>query len=195
MSTFTRSNSGINNAHLFHGVDYVLYVEGRQAARNSPDHLFWSVCLRNWLPSKRVHVKPIGSKKNVKSIARNIISRDLKRTLAAMDRDYDNSSGFIIHDNRVLYTYGYSIENDLLCRRSIYKISEIITRNAPLSQEITDRINSSIDDISTSFLRLAALDYGYFRAGHALLDRENPGKSVTTFRNLVIFQGRIRKVY
>jgi hypothetical protein len=132
------------------------------------------------MQDKRVKIKPIGCKKHVRNIARNIVARDLSKTLAALDRDYDNSSNQIIEDHRVIYTHGYSIENDMLTRESLLYISEVITRQSPPNNNIVQYIDNAIQSYNDIFRPIAKLDFGYFSSGHALLDRDNPGKAVVS---------------
>jgi hypothetical protein len=133
---------------------------------------------KNWLPGKSVHVKPVGGKRLLRGMARNVVERDLKKTIVAMDRDYDGESGQIIDDHRVVYTLGYSVENDLCNAHSLKHVAEVITRNEPLDQAISTEVDQIGSSLSASFTRVVALDYVYYRSGHALIDRDVPGKTV-----------------
>jgi len=115
--SFERTSSGLSNAHLFHSVDFVVYVEGKYEENNSDlashDQYFWRSVAENVMPAKTFKFISRGSKVNLLSIATEIISGNISNTLVALDRDYDlECNNFLCHP-RVIYTYGYSWENDV----------------------------------------------------------------------------------
>jgi len=120
---FTRTVSGLNNQHLFHNVDFVIYVEGgisysKQEIDNglyndvSIDSIFWNKILNQYKPA-RYKFKAIGSKTVVLKMAEDIINHNLTNVLAAMDQEFDMIQGTNINHPNVLYTNGYSWENDV----------------------------------------------------------------------------------
>lgn len=121
--TFRRTVSGLNNSHLFYRVDAVVYLEGggsltREEVENgifnaaTDDIRYWQTLFGFYRPGKRFKFCSVGSKETVKSIAKDIAQGDVQNVIAAMDRDFDNINNRMISGNDIIYTYGYSWEND-----------------------------------------------------------------------------------
>ncbi len=117
-----RTQSGLSSEYLFWNTDIVVYLEGGESLSNndikegkytecSPDIHYWQSLFEVYKPSVKCKFKSIGSKENVKVIAENI-SQGATHTIAAMDRDFDNINEEKLAINNVMYTYGYSWEND-----------------------------------------------------------------------------------
>lgn len=178
MSPFTRTGSGLENEHLFHRVDYVVFTEGEHGGVDSIDGLFWARVFASWLPTKRVRIKLMGGKPVVRKIARQIVQRNLQQTIAALDRDYDDWDGKALVSDRVVYTWGYSVENDLLSGNSLCAILAALFRQAEAPAALTTTIRTEMAGLDSLCTRVIALDYAYFRSQYALLDREKPGKTI-----------------
>lgn len=121
---FKRTSSGIANQHLFHGVDLIVFVEGgsnnftKQEVDNnlfsnhSIDVAFWNKIFEDYMPGKNIKFKAVGSKTTIKEIAVDIIENSIATVYAAMDKEFDEVSGNLIKHKNILYTFGYSWEND-----------------------------------------------------------------------------------
>lgn len=120
---FTRTTSGLTNQHLFHNVDYIVFVEGgisytlqevelENFNSESIDIYFWKRILQHFKPA-RYKFKAVGSKTAVTKIAENIIQNDIRTIYAAMDQDFDYVLNKNLTHTNILYTYGYSWENDV----------------------------------------------------------------------------------
>lgn len=120
---FERTRSGQINRAAFHGVEYTCYVEGGGGISDySEDVLFWSTVFETLRPDKRVHCVARGGKAQLESRARSLITQNIQNTLVAMDSDYDDLLGAKIDDPRVLYTFGYSWENDAFSSNALVQI-------------------------------------------------------------------------
>lgn len=150
--TFLRTNSGLNNLHLFLAVDAVVYLEGGESLPKeeiengkfndaSDDIRFWQSVFNIFCPEKRCEFRSIGSKEGVKNIAEKIINGHVENVIVAMDRDFDNINNKILKNKNIVYTYGYSWENDVwssdvlinaycsitgLCKTKINECSKLI---------------------------------------------------------------------
>lgn len=125
MITFKRTLSGLNNMHLFYEVDFIVYVEGGTVSytkedicngnynSNTKDILFWESLFEVVANNIKVKFKSVGSKNTVKNIALDILKGNLNNTLVAMDKEFDCLLRNQIQHPKVLYTYGYSWENDV----------------------------------------------------------------------------------
>lgn len=124
--SFERTSEGISNAHLFHSVDFVVYVEGKYEENNndlvSHDQYFWRSVAEAVLPERTFKFISRGSKVALLPIATEIISGDISNTLVALDRDYDFECNDSLSHPRIIYTYGYSWENDAWNSESIMRL-------------------------------------------------------------------------
>ncbi|MDQ8186954.1 DUF4435 domain-containing protein [Pelagicoccus sp. SDUM812002] len=98
-----RSSRASSVLNRFHGAKAIVYVEGER------DEAFWS----HFGESYGIRPKSAGSKSACLEHAQKLIETN-ERFLVAVDSDYDDFSSSKIDDPRVIYTYGYSIEN-LVC--------------------------------------------------------------------------------
>lgn len=115
MAPLTRTASGLANLHLLHGVDYIVYTEGEPSipAMLSSDVGFWRAIFEHYAPNSRFKVENRGSKTAITSIAETLESIDSHRIICAMDRDFSDLHNELLTQYYVIYTYGYSHENDL----------------------------------------------------------------------------------
>ncbi|MEW6235792.1 MAG: DUF4435 domain-containing protein [Candidatus Omnitrophota bacterium] len=121
---FRRTSSGLSNQHLFLNVDTIVFVEGSTSyskddvyngkfTTDSFDIKFWHELFSIFLKKKKVQFRAIGSKSTLKSIAEDIEKGEITNVYVAMDRDFDILNFRHIQTKGVLYTYGYSWENDV----------------------------------------------------------------------------------
>lgn len=125
MSAFTRTISGLNNQHLFHNVDLIVFLEGGSVSYNkqevyagkysseTEDIIFWKNIFSKFLNDKKIKFKSIGSKSTIKDIVVDIVNGQLKTIMVAMDNEFDEILKRRIQHPQVFYTYGYSWENDV----------------------------------------------------------------------------------
>ncbi|MQW88219.1 DUF4435 domain-containing protein [Sinorhizobium saheli] len=157
MSTFERSPDGIANRALFLDADYVAYHEGSEDDAFSLDMLFWSNLAERLKPGINIRFLPSGSKSDITQMADSFDSVP-SNTLFLLDRDYDDVIGVIRQDRNIIYTYGYSFENDLARQDNIIKF---LKENFPLRdiEEISEReIGSYIEENMGSFESIARFD-------------------------------------
>lgn len=158
-NSFIRTESGIKNEHLFHNTDYVVYLEGGQtsfslsqvidenlSSDNTLDIVFWSRLFSRFMPDKTVKYKSIGSKVVLKEIADIIITKDIKTVLICMDNEFDEMLNQRIQDKRVLYTYGYSWENEVWTLRTLLNTITEISAINPSTERLTGIYDSFICD-------------------------------------------------
>ncbi|WP_147200719.1 DUF4435 domain-containing protein [Pantoea sp. CCBC3-3-1] len=117
--TFMRTSGGINAQKKFHRVDITFHIEGKNV-QNTPgfkttdlcDYKYYKALLEHYLPERKVKIKVLGCCKNVLDYYELIESKKLKNNLVIVDRDYNGIISSRINDRNVIYTYGYSWEND-----------------------------------------------------------------------------------
>jgi hypothetical protein len=112
-----RTPAGISNEHLFHNSEAVVYVEGGESSRTaipdaSTDVLFWRGLFDVFVVGRRFHFKPRCGKQTLLILADGIADGTITAVVVCMDRDHDHLRG-LRRTSRVLYTRGYSWENDV----------------------------------------------------------------------------------
>ena len=176
---FTRTNLGIESERLFHGVDFVVYCEGKKVdgEGSSLDEVFWErVFSENDLS---VHCKSIGSKSVVKPLAEKVVQDGISHVLVTMDRDYDDILGLTIDHPQIFYTYGYSWESDVaLDFPFTAALSLFATTNR--RQVIKNEFNAFRDQLSHKLKRVCVLDFKYFTHTESLFDRQKPMSVIAT---------------
>ena len=123
--SFRRTDFGISNLRLFHGVDAVVFVEGgettytveqlSQGLHNSQadDLKYWQIVFTTFAGKRALHFRAVGSKTTIKELAALIIAGQVKHILVAMDRDFDHLTRSLPTGAGILSTNGYSWENDV----------------------------------------------------------------------------------
>lgn len=127
MSSLDYSPEAINVLNLFYRSEVILYVEGED------DVPFWDVVFKKFSESD-VKVVPVFGAPEVDKKISEIVINDLN-VLAARDSDYLRVSGQHVSDARVLYTYGYSIENCLYSPGALAAILAMWRRSQNLGSE------------------------------------------------------------
>lgn len=195
--TFRRTRSGLSNLYLFFSVDAIVFLEGGRSinredvdsdkyTKSSSDIRYWQTLFGVYRPDKNYQFRSIGSKENVKSIACDIKAGAITNIIVAMDRDFDHINGRIILSNNVLYTKGYSWENDAWNKATMLKayctLSGVCKSN--LENEI-DTIKQAIGAFSSHMRDAIRIDAILSQYGSSVFDREKPGRYVLIENNEV----------
>ncbi|WP_417602768.1 DUF4435 domain-containing protein [Owenweeksia hongkongensis] len=158
---FVRTTTGLNNQHLFHNVDYIVFVEGGESYTKtqidqgqfndeSIDTLFWSKILSNYKTESKFKFKAVGSKTAVLQVAEDIVNNNLTTVYAAMDQEFDRVLGKAYKHNNILYTLGYSWENDVWNEKVIHKIVTSTTAKDLEVSEVIEPFSKFIKDMKFS---------------------------------------------
>lgn len=161
--TFTRTNSGRSNLAAFLGVKYVVYSEGGEfdtslgRSRTSIDTIFWKGVFSRFFPDLNCTFRPMGSKVNLIPFAQDIESSKISNSIVVMDRDHDHHRNCLITHPCILYTYGYSWENDAWRAEAIIsKLEKISVAGVP--SDIADDIRNKCHNFFSDFNRLVIVD-------------------------------------
>ncbi|MER8628604.1 DUF4435 domain-containing protein [Mesorhizobium opportunistum] len=177
---FERTRSGQENRAVFLGADIVCYVEGGGGnGDTSPDVTFWSRVFTVTRPDLKIRCVARGGKPILERLARDIVDNNIKSVMVAMDSDYDDYRGRKIVDHRIMYTYGYSLENDLLTFENFVIAASGIFHFQPDNQEIRSFMLSAFDSITIALKRPMLLDFYALCSGSSVLPREAPGRVLT----------------
>lgn len=121
MDSFDYSVEARNVLNKFYNVDRIVYVEG------DDDIPFWEIIFEK-LAGFSVEFESVGGKPEILKLVKTIESGEADYLLA-MDSDYDVMIGFEANKS-IIRTYGYSIENTLICTETICKSLKTLLRLA-----------------------------------------------------------------
>jgi hypothetical protein len=165
--TFLRSSAGISNYNKFSKVDLLVYSEGGNVNRPidgsecniwSIDSVFWRSIFSRFFPDKTFKIKSLGSKNNVIPYARKIANSEVRNSIAVMDRDHDAHKGSIIVHPCVIYTHGYSWENDAWRIGVLLSCLSSLHPEGQLTQDTVKKIEARYDSFLKSVWRIAYID-------------------------------------
>ena len=170
---FRRSDEGLANEHLFYGVDYVVYCEGKASSNKvaTMDESFWYRIFA--LYNYNVKCKSKGSKKELLKMAGNIIHKNIGNVLFAMDRDYDDPYSAGLDHPCILYTFGYSWESDVVDNFD-FSVATSLFMSAGDLEDIQEKFGDFVSRQSLTFRRASFLDAIYFHCNEKLYDRTKP---------------------
>lgn len=193
MKVFLRSNSGLRNLNKFYKAECICYVEGggvnyslesiisyNNFTDNTRDISFWKNIFQSFTEFRNIKFKSVGSKTVLLKLSDKILNDNLKNSILCMDSEYDEiSNRKIIHPNHI-YTYGYSIENDLF---NIDNIIYVLSSN--LGYQITDirELKLAFDYFLKNFQKYIHYDYYSFEKSIALLNRDKPNSNLKISAN------------
>ena len=149
--------------HAFLGVKYIIYSEGGEfdkelgQSSSSIDAVFWKGFFSRFLPDLSYAIRPLGSKENILPFALGVVEGKISNTIVVMDRDHDHHRKCIIDHPCVIYTYGYSWENDAWRAESVISKLERISVSG-VSQEDADDIRLKCRNFFSDFNRLVFVD-------------------------------------
>lgn len=190
--TFRRTSSGLSNLHLFVGVQTVVFLEGGpisftreriedgEYSANSADIRFWQTLFDHYRPNTIYQFRSIGSKEAVKSIALDIKIGNINNVIAIMDRDFDNLTDDIINGDNILYTCGYSWENDCWSKETIN--SAVILLAGLCATKINDVdviVSELFDCFYKQVKRAVKVDSLLLQNGASFFDREKPARYIS----------------
>jgi hypothetical protein len=111
MASLTYSSEALDTLPRFHRKKYVIYVEGQD------DILFWGILLRKF-GFTSFQLKEAGGSNEIEKYIGSIVNNDAG-IIVARDCDYTDLLNNQYDHPRIIYTYGYSIENSLYCAENI----------------------------------------------------------------------------
>jgi len=182
--SFERSASGQSNRALFLGVDYVCYVEGEDQQEAGDDIAFWKAAIGSLRPDLKVWFTCRGGKPVLEALAHDVVARNVSHTLIAMDADYSRFfPNRLISDRRVLYTYGYSWENDLYYLEHAIDCHARFAKCQAVLQPVIDHYNSSWASFSKQAHWIMNADFLALARKTSAIPRNSPGRIISKSAN------------
>ena len=147
MSDFEYSVDALNTKPLFYGARFTIYVEG------DDDVLFWNTIFST-IENCKFHIEPLGGSNELDEYINKIQSNELE-AIAARDADYLAYTNKKVMHDRVVYTYGYSIENSLYTADSIHALTKLWCKDLGLKE---DACLNWLNTFSNKIRTLLAID-------------------------------------
>ncbi len=157
MSTINYSVEALNVLSFFHSSNFSVFVEG------DDDEEFWSQIF-DLSEISSYHIESVGGKDQLREKVDKIVSENAQ-IIVATDRDYSDYVETEEQCNRLLRTYGHSIENILYCKASL---SRIITKLSRKRRDISDVIDAWELDFMTKSTELLKYDIANIKYSKSL---------------------------
>ncbi|MBJ9722893.1 DUF4435 domain-containing protein [Acinetobacter calcoaceticus] len=114
MSSLDYSLDALNLLNAFHQVDKVIYVEGQD------DVPFWEFLFKKFT-NLNIYIEDVGGKENLQPYIKKI-EHETVDFIVAKDLDYDSFLDKGLNGKSVLTTAGYSIENTLIDKNTLFYV-------------------------------------------------------------------------
>ena len=184
MSSFSRTNSGLSNLNLFCQSDLIAYTEGGSKSysieevesgkysKSSIDIKFWNNIFEIFGCSKKISFRAIGSKTAGKELTEKITNGSVINSIIIKDRDLDDFLFSIIDHPNIIYTKGYSWENDVFSKELTLDSLNYLIDETLSSDEIFS-VSKLYDDIEDKFVKLTRLEIFFRKHGVSFLTELN----------------------
>lgn len=174
--TFTRTASGIANFGKFAGSDLLIYTEGKDKSIVSSselifDELFYSSLLGTIFPEKKIKIKCVGNKQNALIYAIKIDESGTQDSVVIVDRDGDDFICSLIPKKSIIYTDGYSWENDFWS----HKMTQSVIEDLVCDDIHSAFLHSQIRNIAKRLEVLSCLDITAHINNEVLLPKNGRG--------------------
>ena len=167
MNSFKRTKGGLRNQYLFHNVDLIVYLEGGTSyskaevydgkyTKETNDTLFWKNIFELFKSDKKIKFKSVGSKTTVKDIAFDVINGKIETVYVAMDSEFDDIIKTKINNSNIIYSHGYSWENDVWNETIVKDIINELSAVRIDSKELDNHFKSFL-----KIIKIAVLADGY----------------------------------
>lgn len=179
--SFERTLQGQQNRSLFYDVDFIVYTEGGDIEREkfvSFDAAFWKAVFRALRPDLKCKFLPRGSKINLISYIEDIKRGVLLNNIVAIDRDYDEFYGNLYESNFVIYTYGYSYENDIYDEKIVVDTFLSLCPSLHEEDNISHEVNEFISNFVVDSRFFSYADFLAFSIGQKVIDRDKLGQYI-----------------
>lgn len=204
--SFTRTNSGLSNLALFHGVDLIVFTEGGESSYSYEDVLagrfnersvdikFWSGVFSKHNFDKTIEFRALGSKTCSKAICELLVSNSINNIAVALDSDLDDISGTKFNSPYILYTRGYSWKNDVYHPELVKEQIESLIYLQSLPNAYTDIINESYRQFDRLANRILKLELIFRDIGSKFITDCNGERFITGKTKPVFKIGQIKNL-
>lgn len=124
MPSIEYSIDALNTISKFYKVDAMVYVEG------DDDVVFWDIIFSKY-SNLKIKIQAVGGSEELEKHIPNIINGSVN-SIIAKDSDYLELLNMKVNHPRIIYSYGYSIENTLFTIKESYEICKVSCRKPDL---------------------------------------------------------------
>lgn len=204
--SFNRSDSGISNTHLFYDCDLILYTEGGiksfsldEVANGmfgtfSIDIKFWKNIFDSSGCSKKIEYRALGSKTSSKNLCEKILNGQISNVAVAKDRDLDDFIDGVQDSPHIVYTKGYSWENDVFTKQLTLRQLEAFLPIANIPEEAIELVNSAFAEFEIYGKNLVKIEILFRRSGVKFLT-DMSGERFFSSKKPYINKNEVRKIY
>ncbi|WP_233010018.1 hypothetical protein [Rheinheimera faecalis] len=204
--SFTRTNSGITNGHLFYDAEIIVYTEGGGRSisiedvekgifnSKSIDIKFWNGLFSAAKFNKKVEFRALGSKTASKIIREKIISNSIRNVAVVIDRDLDFIKEPLPDSPFILYTKGYSWENDVYSKDNTIDQLNSFVLEQDLSERIKGEVSLAYDDYMRISRRLLRLEIIFRRQNKRFITELKGERFFDSKRSPRINKGQVLKL-
>lgn len=162
---------------IFCSADFIVFTEGGTDSFTAEEALdgnfnirsvdikFWSTVFNKYGFNKRLHFRALGSKTSAEELAIKVERSEISNILVVRDSDLDDFFNRKINSPFVLYTYGYSWENDTWHKDSILSQIECYNMSTELPENCLEPIDKSFSDLRKFARRLLLLEIIFRKNG------------------------------
>jgi len=151
------STQALNVLNRFHGTHYVVFVEGED------DVPFWAALFEK-AGEADVAFLPVGGAKELDKLMSKILAEDA-RIVVARDSDYSAFMSSRCLHSRVVYTYGYAIENTMYCP---FAVNRAIRKACRDTRDRLALIQAFFDEFCLQSKELLVFDMANARFGRGV---------------------------
>lgn len=120
--------------------------------------MFWGSIFSRYLPHLRYKFRAMGSKENIVPIAEKLSGAQISNAIVVMDRDHDSYRDCMVKHPCVIYTYGYSWENDAWRAELIISKLKKLAPERQITSEMAASIRERWKNFHSDFKRLVFVD-------------------------------------
>jgi len=164
---FRRSDQGTSNYRFFLEVDLLVYVEGKS------DISFWKKIFELYKPGIKLKIEQKDGGENLNDIVESIRSGAIDNTVVCRDSDYNILQGKKTDHHRILYTYGYSFENDYIGVESACAVAQLVSPQHLSDELIRRAFRIYIHSLAKVGEWLLKMDVCYDAVGRPLISRRH----------------------
>ena len=136
------------------------------------DTAFWSAVISSVASRHRVEVRSVGNKPTVEAIARLVAQGSVNRVIVALDRDFDDRRGRKLQHGNIMYTFGYSWENDVFSAETMIEVISSLVPDPDSFAEARGHIEAASRQLTKCFAKLVRFDHALASAGSELTVRD-----------------------
>lgn len=142
------------------------------------DRFFWRIIFSKHGFENRIFYKSIGSKTRLKAYAEEISKENIKNLCVAIDSDLDKVNEETTDSIYVLYTYGYSWENDVFTKILLMEHLEDLLLEYVERREVVQEVDKQVLEFIRSSRKIMSDEFKFRKFGVSFVTRLNSDRFV-----------------